>query len=226
MSFKSLQPSSLAPASPGALASEQPLADATPLLICTPDGVAQAPGRVDKRCSRCLELRPLNAFTREARKRDGLSAWCKPCKSDAQVERKNAVLLSDPDWVLRRKTFARLSRLIEKGAMEKPRACPVCQLKVPSRELYAHFPVADDPFSVVYRCRACSLQESGKSQRVACRWCKEPFVVQTTAVRRGGGRYCSVRCRNAWMRGTAEHVHGVAASERTPAEQVYLDDRL
>ena len=50
--------------------------------------------------------------------------------------------------------------------------------------------------------------------------------MQRTSVRRGGGRYCTVRCRNAWMKSTAEHVRAVPVDERATAESVFLSDRF
>jgi hypothetical protein len=203
-----------------------PLLETAELLICTPDGVAVAPAVVHKRCARCAEVKGREHFNREKRKRDGLSAWCKACKSIDQSRRRKEILAGDEDWKLRRRTFAQLARLIDKGALEKPAACPTCAKIVPTREMQARFAVATDPFSVVWRCRACALAELGKSLVRACAWCEEPFRAQTHQLRRGAGKYCSVRCRNAWMKKTAEHVKAEAPAVRTRAVDVYVDDRF
>ena len=196
------------------------------LLICTPNGVAQAPALTHKTCSRCGEARPITAYNRETKKQGGFAAWCKPCKSADQDRRRRELLMGDPDWRLRRKTFARLARLMAAGVLDKPERCPFCGAAVPGRELQADFADPTDPHSVTWRCRRCALAVAGKAQLAFCRWCRDPFVAQTTSVRRGGGRYCSVRCRNAWMRTTAEHVRQVPPGERTSAEQIYVDDRF
>jgi hypothetical protein len=200
--------------------------DSIPLMVCTSNGVAIAPVQSTKRCGRCGDVKSIAAFNREARKKDGRSAWCKACKSRDQQKRRVEVLLHDPAWVERRKTYAKLARLIEKGAMEKPRRCPQCHNDVAVREMHASFKDGLDPFSVVWRCRTCTLAGLGKSMVKVCAWCDEPFRAQTHQLRRGAARYCSVRCRNAWMKATAEHVHQVKARARRNAQAVYLDDRF
>jgi hypothetical protein len=194
------------------------------LLICTPEGIAVASAVSEKRCARCRVEKPRELFNREQRKRDGLSAWCKACKSIDQSRRRRELLVHDEDWRIRRRTFAMLARLLQKGALAKPEACPACNKVVPAREMQARFGVAADPFTVLWRCRACALFEQGKSVKRVCAWCDEPFQAQTHQLRRGAGRYCSVRCRNAWMRGTAEHVKDTL--QRTKAVSVYVDDRF
>lgn len=196
------------------------------LLICTPTGIAVAPAPLRKTCGKCHVEQSIACFNREKRKRDGFSAWCKRCKSKDQTKRRVERLADDEDWVQRRKTYARLTRLIEAGEVTKPTACPTCGTSPAPREIQAVFVDATDPRSVQWRCRACALAAAGKVSVAVCRWCLEPFRAQRTTVRRGGGRYCSVRCRNAWMRSTAEHVHGVPAAERTTAEAVFIDDRF
>jgi hypothetical protein len=196
------------------------------LLICTPTGIAVAPAPLTKFCTKCCREQSIARFNREKRKRDGFSAWCKACKSRDQTRRRVERLSHDEDWVLRRKTYARLSRLIANGEVQKPTCCPLCGTEPRAREIQATFADPGDPRSVLWRCRSCSLAEAGKAQLAVCRWCLEPFRTQRTTVRRGGGRYCSVRCRNAWMKTTAEHVHAVPAAERTTAEAVFLDDRF
>lgn len=195
------------------------------LLICTPDGVAAAPAVAAKRCARCGEEKARGHYNLEKRKRDGLAAWCKACKSADQSRRRKEILTVDEDWQLRRRTYAQLARLIAKGALEKPKACPGCKNVVAVRELQARFAVATDPFSVSWRCRTCALVEIGKSTLRVCAWCEEPFRAQTHQLRRGAGKYCSVRCRNAWMKKTAEHVRR-DVSARTKAVDVYVDDRF
>jgi hypothetical protein len=201
------------------------VADA-PLLICTPQGVALAPVATVKRCARCGEEKSVAAFNKEKKKKDGMSAWCKACKSKDQSRRRRDVLVFDPSWVERRKTYAKLARLVDKGAIAKPTQCPQCGRAVAVREMQARFKDGREPTSVEWRCRPCALAEIGKSEVSACRWCDEPFVVQTHQLRRGGGRYCSVRCRNAWMKSTAEHTKKTAVRMRAKAEQVYMDDRF
>jgi len=196
------------------------------LLICTPNGVAVAPAPLTKVCGKCHVEHSIARFNREKRKRDGFSAWCKACKSKDQTRRRVETLSHDEDWVLRRKTYARLSRLIAAGDVVKPTCCPLCGTTPAPREIQAVFVDAADPRSVLWRCRGCALAEAGKAQIAVCRWCMDPFRTQRTTVRRGGGRYCSVRCRNAWMRSTAEHVHGVPAAQRTTAEAVFHEDRF
>lgn len=195
------------------------------LLICTPDGVAVAPAVATKRCARCGEAKAREHYNHEKRKRDGLSAWCKACKSADQARRRKEILASDEDWKIRRRTYGQLARLIEKGALEKPAACPTCHNVVATRELQARFDVATDPLSVTWRCRACALEESGRSLLRVCAWCDEPFRAQTHQLRRGAGKYCSVRCRNAWMKKTAEHVRKDGPG-RSKAVNVYVDDRF
>jgi hypothetical protein len=195
-----------------------------PLMICTPDGVAIAPLAEAKRCGRCGVDKPLTDYNREARKRDGLSAWCKACKSADQTRRRKEILSLDEDWKLRRKVFAQLSRAVARGEIVKPTECPKCAKVVPGRELQAKFVEPTNFKTVEWRCRACALAELGKSVLRTCAWCEEPFRAQTHALRRGAGKYCSVRCRNAWMKKTAEHVRDV--EERTKAVDVYLDDRF
>jgi hypothetical protein len=196
------------------------------LLICTPTGVAVAPAPLTKVCGRCHVEQSIARFNREARKRDGFSAWCKGCKSKDQIRRRQERLADDEDWLLRRKTYARLVRLVERGELEKPAACPCCGATPAPREIQAHFADPADPRTVVWRCRSCALALAGKATLAFCRWCQDPFVAQRTSVRRGGGRYCSVRCRNAWMKQTAEHVAGVPVAERRTAESVFVDDRF
>ncbi len=196
----------------------------TALMICTDNGVAVAPVAAVKRCARCGIEKTRESYNHEKRKRDGLSAWCKACKSADQSRRRKEILAGDEDWRQRRRVFAQLARLVDKGALEKPGACPTCGKVVPTREMQAKFAVATDPFSVIWRCRACALEELGKSMLRVCAWCDEPFRAQTHQLRRGAGKYCSVRCRNAWMKKTAEHVRAVG--ERTKAERVYVDDRF
>jgi hypothetical protein len=198
--------------------------DNTALLICTENGVAVAPVAQLKRCARCGGEKTRDQFNLEKRKRDGLSAWCKGCKSIDQSRRRKEILSLDEDWKQRRRIFAQLARLVEKGALEKPATCPTCARPTSKREMQAKFAVAHDPFSVIWRCRACALEELGKSTLRSCAWCEEPFRAQTHQLRRGAGKYCSVRCRNAWMKKTAEHVHG--AENRTKAVNVFVDDRF
>jgi len=203
-----------------------PLADLTALLICTPDGIAIAPAKATKACHKCGVTHPITRFNREKKKADGFSAWCKACKSKDQTRRRVDKLQHDPDWQLRRKTFARLARLVAAGEIVKPTACPFCGLAPKAREIQAFFADAADPHTVLWRCRGCALAQSGKAQLGVCRWCQEPFAVQRTSVRRGGGRYCTVRCRNAWMKSTAEHVRRVPVDERATAESVFVTDRF
>ena len=196
------------------------------MLICTPNGIAVAPAPLRKVCGKCRVEQSIACFNREKRKRDGFSAWCKRCKSADQTRRRVERLVDDEDWQLRRRTFARLTRLVKAGEIEKPSTCPFCGATPAPREIQAFFADPADPHSVLWRCRSCALATSGKAQVAVCRWCQEPFATQRTTIRRGGGRYCSVRCRNAWMKTTAEHVRQVPASERTTAEAVYVDDRF
>lgn len=204
-----------------------PLADAAlALLICTPDGVAFAPAKTHKLCTKCGVNHPITKYNREKKKADGFSAWCKACKSKDQTKRRVEKLQHDPDWQLRRKTFAKLARLIAAGEVTKPACCPWCGKAPKAREIQAFFADAADARSVIWRCRACALAQSGKAQLTVCRWCQEPFAVQRTSLRRGGGRYCTVRCRNAWMKATAEHVKDVPVDARATAESVFLSDRF
>jgi len=196
------------------------------LLICTPTGVAVAPAPLTKVCGKCHQDLSIARFNREAKKRDGFSAWCKACKSHDQVKRRVEKLAGDEDWRLRRKTYAKLARLVERGEVGKPTCCPLCGVQPAAREIQAHFADPADPRSVLWRCRGCANAIAGKATLAVCRWCQDPFVAQRTSVRRGGGRYCSVRCRNAWMKTTAEHVRGVKASSRTTAEAIFVDDRF
>lgn len=196
------------------------------MLICTPQGIAIAPAPLRKVCGKCHKEQSIACFNREKRKRDGFSAWCKRCKSHDQTRRRETRLKDDEDWQLRRKTYARLTRLIEAGEVHKPTACPLCGSCPKPREIQASFADPADPRTVLWRCRACALAAAGKTSVAICRWCEEPFVAQRTMIRRGGARYCSVRCRNAWMRKTAEHVHRVAPGERTTAETVFMQDRF
>lgn len=196
------------------------------LLICTPTGVAIAPAPLTKICGRCHVEQSIARFNREVRKRDGFSAWCKGCKSKDQIRRREERLKDDEDWLLRRKTYAKLMRLIARGEVEKPACCPFCGAQPAAREIQATFADPADPTTVLWRCRSCALAQAGKAQIACCRWCQDPFVAQRTSVRRGGGRYCSVRCRNAWMKQTAEHVRSVPLAERRTAESVFVDDRF
>lgn len=198
----------------------------TALMICTPDGVAVAPVAQAKRCGHCLNEKPITEYNREARKRDGLSAWCKACKSADQTRRRKEILALDEDWKLRRKIFAQLARLVARGEIVKPAECPKCTKVVAGREMQAKFVDPTNARTVEWRCRACALNELGKNVLRVCAWCEEPFRAQTHALRRGAGKYCSVKCRNAWMRKTAEHVRDVDVNERTNAVTVYLDDRF
>ena len=196
------------------------------LLICTPTGVAVAPAKAFKVCGRCHVEQPITKFNRERKKADGFSAWCKGCKSKDQTKRRVEKLADDVDWQLRRKTFARLTRLVAAGEIVKPCACPWCGKEPAPREIQAFFADAADARTVLWRCRSCALAQAGKAQLSVCRWCQEPFAVQRTSLRRGGGRYCTVRCRNAWMKQTGEHVKSVPVAERTSAEQIFHDDRF
>lgn len=202
------------------------LTQLTELLICTPDGVAYAPAKAKKTCNKCGVTHAITKFNREKRKADGFSAWCKACKSKDQTKRRVEKLQHDPDWQLRRKTFAKLARLITAGDVVKPTCCPWCGGSPRAREIQAFFADPADARTVLWRCRSCALAQAGKAQLGVCRWCQEPFAVQRTSLRRGGGRYCSVRCRNAWMKTTAEHVKSVPVGERKSAEQVFVDDRF
>ena len=196
------------------------------LLICTENGVAVAPVAAMKRCARCAVDKTRENFNREKRKRDGLSAWCKACKCVDQSRRRKEILSVDEDWKQRRRVFAQLARLVDKGALAKPHACPTCHKIVAAREMQAKFITANDPFTVVWRCRACALEELGKSVRRVCAWCDEPFRAQTHQLRRGAGKYCSVLCRNAWMKKTGEHIRMKDRADRTKAVDVYVDDRF
>jgi hypothetical protein len=200
--------------------------EAVRLLVATPAGVAEVAQKTHKVCGRCHEDKPVSDFNREAKKLDGLASWCKRCKCQDQVKRREEQLKHDADWRQRRQTFAKLARLIARGEVQKPTTCPWCGQAPAPREIQAVFANACDPRSVLWRCRSCALAQEGKVLLAVCRWCKEPFSVQRTTLRRGGGRYCTVRCRNTWMKTTAEHVRQVVASKRTSAEQVYLDDRF
>jgi hypothetical protein len=196
------------------------------LLICTAAGIAVAPAPLTKVCGKCHLDLSIARFNRERRKRDGFSAWCKACKSKDQTRRRVEQLQDDDDWVLRRKTSARLARAIARGEVEKPRCCPWCGQSPAPREIQAWFADPADPLTVIWRCRSCALAQAGKAQLAICRWCQEPFATQRTTVRRGGGRYCSVRCRNDWMKTTAEHVRQVSPANRSTAESVFVDDRF
>lgn len=41
-----------------------------------------------KRCTKCEETKPLADFSRDPARSDGLSSWCKPCRAEAQAERR------------------------------------------------------------------------------------------------------------------------------------------
>jgi hypothetical protein len=198
----------------------------TDLLICTPQGVALSPAPLTKVCGKCHKDLSIARFNREKRKRDGFSAWCKACKSNDQTKRREEKLKGDADWVLRRQTYARLMRLVKSGEVDKPTCCPFCGNTPVAREIQAYFADPSDPRSVLWRCRSCALAQAGKASICICRWCQEPFAAQRTTVRRGGARYCSVRCRNAWMKQTAEHITQTPPAKRTTAESIYLDDRF
>ncbi len=198
----------------------------TTVLICTPDRVAYAAAPVVKRCARCGEDKPTALYNREAKKRDGFCAWCKPCKSRDQSRRRIDLLQHDHAWRERRRTFAKLTRLVKSGSVVKPMHCPTCAKRVVAREMQAQFADGADARSVKWRCRACALAQAGASLATVCQWCNEPFRVQTHQVRRGAGRYCCLRCRNAWMHATAEHVRGVRGDARTDAHRVFINDRF
>lgn len=180
-----------------------------------------------KTCSRCKLQKPPESFNRERRKADGLSAWCKACKTAANFERRVSKLAHDEDWKLWRRTSARLTALVKQGVVVKPKTCPVCgATHDDTREMQASFSDPADPMTVSWACRTCRLKQAGRTVIVNCAWCLEPFRAQRASIRRKSGRYCGMQCRNAWMRSTGEHVHSVPLSNRSTAEVVYLDDRF
>jgi len=180
-----------------------------------------------KKCSGCQTERDESEFTREARKKDGLSAWCRVCKRN-HARKVQTVVRQDDDNKARRATMARVTRLVESGVIQKPTACPSCN-KTPVR-MHAHLDDTSDPRSVRWRCVDCFLLEVGKRIPRICLWCSEPFSAQRSQVRspkkKGGGRYCSAKCRSEWMAKTAEHITETPPQQRSNAETVYVDDRF
>lgn len=180
-----------------------------------------------KTCGHCKKSLPLTMFNAEKRKKDGLGSWCKRCKSNGNTRRRNEKLKSDPDWMAERGLRHRLSNMVRTGVVKRPETCPCCG-KPPknSHDMHAKIVDPENLRSCVWRCRACALHESGKSETRACLWCHEPFQAQTQVIRTGGGRYCSAACRNEWMRKTAEHMQKTKRlSERSSADAVFMDDR-
>ena len=179
-----------------------------------------------KRCARCRVDKPRDEFGRERAKPDGRSAYCKRCRADVQGVRLRERLRGDPDFVARKRAIARLGRAVARGDVARPSTCPTCGCARASRDLVARFVDLGDPTTVTWTCRWCALRDAGRAVARTCLWCKEPMTVQRTHLRRGGGRYCSIKCRSAWMKATAEHVQRVPPAERRCAEDVYVDDRF
>lgn len=129
-----------------------------------------------KKCSRCETEKPLEAFHRDAKKSDGLSPWCKPCKNGRTVEL-HLQKRKDPTKIesIRRHVYKAVEKALNNGTLVKPEKCPVCRLTLPSREIQGHHHDYTKPLEVEWICRNCHIKQHKEERQELlpfCPYCK------------------------------------------------------
>jgi hypothetical protein len=132
----------------------------------------------EKTCTRCGETKPVEAFHRNRRRKDGRQTCCKDC-NNAQArawERANRRRAAanrrkwdrdNPDRVLAmhrrrrkrnpQKAYARslLNIAVAKGEINKPDHCQSCEKATPPGDLHGHHEDYSKPLEIEWLCRDC-----------------------------------------------------------------------
>ena len=133
-----------------------------------------------KTCARCGEKKDESGFHKKKAATDGLSSWCRQCKSTSDVERQRKKLagMTGEELALRGKQKAAhraVARAVKNGSLLKPDSCSLCGVVKPFKEIHGHHEDYDKPLCVVWICRTCHLEDHGEAVPVACMMCGNEF---------------------------------------------------
>lgn len=180
-----------------------------------------------KKCSKCSESKPLTEFHKEARKPDGHSPWCKPCKN-AHATAGFKARLQDPNSLAskRKQLYAAVGRAIARSDLIRPDICPACKQKTDSREMHAHHHDYSKPLEVEWMCRACHTKDHVKERIAAlpdCPYCGDRIT--KTGLKTCGSKPCTLLAQE--MGGTLSarrpnNEHTIAEKMRREMEELGL----
>lgn len=121
----------------------------------------------NKVCFMCRESKNLSDFSRDASRKDGHAARCKPC--DVKVHTKYYFKYKDLEWYKKKqinsarrsalknpdKAIARykVKNAIRDGVLEKPNICALCSNS--NTKLNAHHKDYSKPLEVIWLCIPC-----------------------------------------------------------------------
>jgi 5-methylcytosine-specific restriction endonuclease McrA len=130
------------------------------------------PDSTTKRCTKCGEIKPLNAFNLDKRLRDGLQSDCKACEKDYRQARARTLTVTEA-------------------------RCPSCSLTLPA-SAFAKSRAA--PNGLQTTCRACiALRNPVRRERMRQRKIDDPEVVIEQARKSRQRNHASIRAHiNEW----------------------------
>lgn len=149
-----------------------------------------------KRCSRCGEEKPLDAFHRERRASSGRQSHCRTCARDARrvwreanleharayeavqkaERRRDPALRARLVAVVRRcerdsphklRAQRALRDAVYRGKIVKPDRCEDCGERFPPRRLHGHHDDYDKPFDVAWLCQPCHGRRHARYKHLA-----------------------------------------------------------
>lgn len=123
-----------------------------------------------KKCMKCGELKPLSAFYRHPRMKDGHLNKCIDCaKKDVKNHKKNnpeSVFKTRLKVFKKKKTRTSMYKLMDAalkaGKLVNPGVCSICGTTADKHRIEAHHENYDEPLKVIWCCTPCHRKLDAK----------------------------------------------------------------
>ena len=111
-------------------------------------------GEAAKRCPKCKEVKPLTSYARDMSKSDGVTSWCKDCRSSERRRKRSIGIKEKPYYQDPEKLRAKavLKYAVGNGLIKKPTICAMCWKPC---EPEAHHSDYSKPYNVYWVCKEC-----------------------------------------------------------------------
>src|SRR5690606_24826141 len=108
---------------------------------------------LSKRCTQCGEVKPLEEFSPDKRRRDGRCSWCRGCDAKRKRERRWAKRgIPESEWPLLHARHALDENMRHLNAIFGGKWCPDCEQHLPREYFHRDSSRADALFPY---CKAC-----------------------------------------------------------------------
>ena len=116
-----------------------------------------------KRCTKCLQVKELECFSKHKTRRDGYQPWCKICMAEYKHKYNRSDRGKDFQHESRRRNRARyplkwnarqaLHHAVKQGYITRPDTCSICGTV--DKEIHAHHDDYDNRLDVIWCCPDC-----------------------------------------------------------------------